>query len=154
MRTRSACAHFCNSLPDRLQFLAYCIKKGEESGLFKRPNPTGPRTILSKEQIKAISDGEVMNKASSFMAEEKMAYEFAIQLAVNVEKGAKIAAMIAGGGDPAVTDLPGFPDVAAEIMEIKAQIGTVEECKGLPNASPADAMRIFIALVMAARSKR
>ena len=97
-----------------------------------------------------------------------MAYEFAIKLAEKIERDAKLASKIpsvAGcaelelPSEPSITDIPGFPAVAAEIMEMKDEIEgyipQVEELKQMASTTGDDAMRDYIkALILARRRRR
>ena len=60
--------------------------------------------------------------------------------------------------EPSITDIPGFPAVAAEIMEMKDEIEgyipQVEELKQMASTTGDDAMRDYIKAVMSARRRR
>ena len=164
MRSKAKCsADAAAARCHRLHFLAYCIKKGEESGLFNRPAPSGGATMMTADQIKAIPDGQTVRKAAELMKQSKLSYSFAVQYAQNIARGAKIAKLIAGAiegfnglDDSIVTDLQGFPEIAEAVMEMNNEIkGLKQQLQeintALKDENPADAMRMYIAMVMAQR---
>jgi len=147
--TAKAAACECN-------FLAYCIHTGLRDGLIEAPEGTGTEILHPAR----IPDIQLWDTCKRLMTEEKMAAEYALIKAKHdliVVKIVSIAVSLgAGGGDmggEVCLEIPGVPDFADVLEEIK---GYIEDGEEIRDAAMTDQemCRAFISKAMQRRQAR